>query len=418
MTTPEPDDIGAASQTPRPLRREPLQVGQSAETTPARPGQPTAWLPPALDNETVIGGPDDRAGATDNDAPPVEAEGGAEAEMPEQQPVARDLNAYGALASCPVVGDAGRQQEIVSAPGELTVGVSDTELDFLTVAPFEVRACTTRGFSHRYAGTPRQDAFAIATDDQHVVLAVADGVSQGRWSHVAAETASRAAVKLVMNQAAKDGTIDWDLVSRQVSVRVVEEAEYRRIVTAPGAEDDINERINRCRTEMATTLVVVCVSRRADVAGAHVVRLAVLAGDSGIYKVNTQGIRVALGGKSDGDSPITSSAVRPLPGAVEPDVDELALVDGEALILVSDGLGDPIGDGSGEVGREIATRWLTPPTIDRFLLDVNFFRRSFDDDRTAVGVWLLPALQTGGVVAEVQGLGAHPSSEPDSVPDV
>ena len=82
--------------------------------------------------------------------------------------------------------------------------------------------------------------------------------------------------------------------------------------------------------------------------------------------------------------------MRPLPGPIEPDVLDFVLAPSEALILVTDGVGDPLGDGTGELGQQLATRWAYPPTIDAFLLDVNFLRRTFDDDRTAVGVWVLP----------------------------
>jgi serine/threonine protein phosphatase PrpC len=264
-------------------------------------------------------------------------------------------------------------------------------LDFATVSPFEIRACATRGLSHRHNGTPRQDSFAIAVDDQRVVLAVADGVSQGPWSHVAAETGARAACKLVLDHAGRDG-IDWSVISRRVSMRIVEEAEYRRHVEPPDQLDDYDARIARCRAVMSSTLVVATISRLANGSDAFDVDLAVLAGDSGAYVIDADGIRLAVGGKADGDSPVTSSAVRPLPGPVSPETTAVSLEEGQALVLVSDGLGDPIGDGAGEVGQELAKRWLTPPTIDKFLLDVNFYRRSFDDDRTAVGLWILPAL--------------------------
>jgi hypothetical protein len=322
--------------------------------------------------------------------------------------VARDRTAHPPFAAGNAIGDAGRQTEVVAAPGPLTVGIADTELDFATVDPFVVRACATRGLGHRHSGTPRQDAFAIACDEKWLVVAVADGVSQCEWSHVAATTAARATCKLVLGQAGRTDSIDWPDVSRRVSLRIVKEAEYRQLVDVardagtpdtgvdgaggPDAAgvDHIDDRVARCRRIMSCTLVVGVVGRRPGELGGFPVELAVLAGDSGAYVLDDAGLRRAAGGKDDGDSPITSSAVRPLPGIVTPERTTFILGEDQVLLLVTDGLGDPIGDGTGEVGRELARRWRQPPTIDRFLLDVNFLRRTFDDDRTAVALWPLP----------------------------
>jgi Protein phosphatase 2C len=369
------------------------------------------------------------------------------------------------------IGEPGRQGEVVPAVGPLTVGVADTELDFATVDPFVMRACATRGLTHRHSGIPRQDAFAVAADEDHLVIAVADGVSQGEWSHVAAVTAARATCKLALDHAARDHPIDWSVLSRRVSLRIVEEAEYRRLVAAPpraavapgnaaaageaadaqghgdadpaaadaqehgdadpaatrdaeadrrdradpaatyeadaaapgnsdaadpdahlapAGVDDIDERLARCRRVMSCTLVVAVLDRYPDEYGRLPVELAVLAGDSGAYRIDDGGLWLVAGGKDDGDSPVTSTAVRPLPGRVTPAAMAFDLEEGQGLVLVTDGLGDPLGDGDSEVGRELARRWRQPPTIDRFLLDVNFLRRTFDDDRTAVAVWQLP----------------------------
>ena len=71
-----------------------------------------------------------------------------------------------ALADVPAIGDPGRQREVVPVPGALTVGVPDTELDFWSMGPFELRACSSRGMSHRYAGVPRQDSFCVGSDNE------------------------------------------------------------------------------------------------------------------------------------------------------------------------------------------------------------------------------------------------------------
>jgi hypothetical protein len=62
---------------------------------------------------------------------------------------------------------------------------------------------------------------------------------------------------------------------------------------------------------------------------------------------------------------------------------------GDALVLMTDGVGDPLGDGTGDVGQFLASVWSSPPTDLQFAAQVGFARKSFDDDRTAVALWPL-----------------------------
>jgi hypothetical protein len=56
----------------------------------------------------------------------------------------------------------------------------------------------------------------------------------------------------------------------------------------------------------------------------------------------------------------------------------------------------PLGAGTGEVGRVLADLWAAPPEMLDFAAQVGFARRTFDDDRTVVGVWLPPGTPVGG----------------------
>ena len=62
----------------------------------------------------------------------------------------------------------------------------------------------------------------------------------------------------------------------------------------------------------------------------------------------------------------------------------------QVLVLMSDGVGDPLGAGTGEVGQTLAESWRKPPYILTFAAQVEFARRSFDDDRTVIAVWPVP----------------------------
>ena len=85
---------------------------------------------------------------------------------------------------------------------------------------------------------------------------------------------------------------------------------------------------------------------------------------------------------------IATSAVHALPLIPsEPDSPMRVVVGPEdALVLVSDGIGDPLGDGTGEVGAFLASVWSRPPAALDFAAQVGFARKSYDDDRTAVAL--------------------------------
>jgi serine/threonine protein phosphatase PrpC len=248
--------------------------------------------------------------------------------------------------------------------------------------------------SHRYSGAPRQDSFCVGSDGQWVVFAIADGVSQGHYSQVAAETAARAACKLLLEAATSsaDGCgldeLDWSLMCDRISRRILDEAKYRKLVQVPD-EATPGEQVKIVRQAMSTTAVVGAVSRSVADQGGHTAWIAALAGDSGAYKLADGRISAVVGGKPEDESGISESAVRALPGASNPAVVKCHIAVGEAVLLTSDGLGDPIGSGDGEIGAALANRWAQPPTATQFFEETNFLRRTFDDDRTAVGVWVV-----------------------------
>jgi serine/threonine protein phosphatase PrpC len=335
-------------------------------------------FPPQREEAALDGGHDDLIEPADD----------AVASTDSDEPSVRQATETGfrPLASVNSIGDEGGQPEILMNLGPLTTGVSDTELEFCSVGPYEVRAAATRGFSHRYSGTPRQDMFCVGADDDWLVFAIADGVSAGRHSHVAAETAARAACKVILEQTASIGDIDWVRVCARVSRRILDEAVIRKIVDL-SALADTDAKVRAVRAAMSTTTVVTALRCTPDESGCHEGWLAVLAGDSGAYLLNSGALTSLAGGK-DGAAAISSTSVDPLPGASKPEVVSFSLRPGEAVVIVSDGLGDPIGDGSGQVGEELARRWATPPGAAQFFEDVNFFRRSYDDDRSAVVAWL------------------------------
>jgi hypothetical protein len=61
------------------------------------------------------------------------------------------------------------------------------------------------------------------------------------------------------------------------------------------------------------------------------------------------------------------------------------LAPGQALVLASDGVGVPVRET--EAGEYLARAWAEPPGPVTYLHQLQFNLKSFDDDRTAVGIW-------------------------------
>ena len=86
---------------------------------------------------------------------------------------------------------------------------------------------------------------------------------------------------------------------------------------------------------------------------------------------------------------IASSAVDTVPGNRKPPtVVKASLEPGDLFVLMSDGVGDPLGDGEGDVGEFLADAWRRPPAPLEFAAQVQFRRRTFTDDRTVVALWI------------------------------
>ena len=65
-------------------------------------------------------------------------------------------------------------------------------------------------------------------------------------------------------------------------------------------------------------------------------------------------------------------------------------------MLMTAGIDKPLGGGRVEVAGFLAERWRRPPDPLAFMLDVQFERKTFDDDRTVVGIWPSAAVGANG----------------------
>ena len=244
---------------------------------------------------------------------------------------------------------------------------------------FTLRLASVRGFAHRHRGTPRQDdvAAAVHRPTGTVVFAVADGVSAAAQSHIGATVACRAALSSILADLDRPpGKVDWQNLVRQAAWQLIEQG--RVTLNRPDADPALVER------ELATTLVAGTASPAPD--GCRVCLIQV--GDTGAWVLRDGDYRWVLGGKQHTGESVVSSRTTALPRVptVTPRIVDLPF---DAVLLVgTDGFGDPLGDGTGLVGRYFARRLAQPvaPPL-QFASYLDFSRETFDDDRTLVAVW-------------------------------
>lgn len=274
----------------------------------------------------------------------------------------------------------------------------DTVVDGWSTGRLVVRGASVRGYQHRHDGTPRQDDLSVAwhAATGAVVVAVADGVSDAELGHVGATLACRTAVDQLLRwlDTGGSGEPDWADVLRCASWALVEFAKDR-----PAAHPDEPD-AERAERLLATTLVAAVLRPGDDNPGSDtgtdtVTVTAARAGDSTAWLLAGRDW-TELFSRPTGEDPdelLTTSvtALPRLPPEVAATTAELAV--GGVLLVGTDGVGVPVGDGRGPVGAALAEGVETPPTpLDlAYLLD--FSRETFDDDRTLVAVWPLRTIE-------------------------
>ncbi|MEV6635085.1 protein phosphatase 2C domain-containing protein [Actinoplanes sp. NPDC051470] len=291
------------------------------------------------------------------------------------------------------VGDPGNAARKVRAvPDAAEWDRRDTVLDGVEIqganrqALLHVRAASVRGLGHRYAGTVRQDdyAFRRTPSGRFLVAAVADGVSNSELSHKAASLITRQGCELLagMLDTTPADRLDWPGLIEELSRRIC-------IVAQPFM--DVPDGAAVAYREVAATMAATALFGVVDLQPvdgglpAHVFAI----GDSPAWVLRDGRVWKSLHDiKNSGDGP-ASSITRALPGRRRDEVPQEALLrPGDVLVLMSDGIADPLQDGSGPVGRFLAESWRTPPAPLAFAGQVDFARRSHDDDRTAVAIWV------------------------------
>lgn len=257
----------------------------------------------------------------------------------------------------------------------------DTALDGWSTDKFTVRGASVRGHLHRFNGAPRQDEFAVHhLSDGRLLVLVADGVSQARHSHIGAMTVVRAAAQWIQKHLPADtGGTDWREMVDNVAWAMAEQAKILFGLDAPDS--------TRAEQELATTLVCAVIDPlEQGTFRAHLIGV----GDSGAWLLRRGTFIPLLDGKTVDEDGFSSSAVSGLPRVppheIRPTVVHIGVND--VLLVGTDGIGDPLGDGEGGVGnliRELLGR-TDPPSLIEFAHAIDFSREAFDDDRTLVTI--------------------------------
>jgi hypothetical protein len=245
----------------------------------------------------------------------------------------------------------------------------DTVADGWSTDHFTVRGASVRGYMHRYAGVPREDDFAVTAHPGTgaLIVAVADGVSGAEQSHLGATLACRTAVDFLLRG---ETEVDWLELAKCASWSLVDYAARQLGLAEP--DPAAAERL------MATTLVVAVVQPGGE---ATLIQL----GDSGAWLLSAGQYRNVLAGKEGEVIPNEVSGLPRVPAEVV--AHTVTIPDGGVLLVGTDGFADPLGDGTGRIGKLFANHLVEPPPPLGFAHLLDFSRETFDDDRTLVAVW-------------------------------
>ncbi|GAA2962459.1 hypothetical protein GCM10010483_02000 [Actinokineospora diospyrosa] len=292
-----------------------------------------------------------------------------------------------------VIGEPGRAAAlVVPRPSADLWGRKDTVLDGFQVdspngaALAYVRAASVRGLSHRAYAKVRQDAYGVRVtgDGRYLVVAVADGLSAGALSHVAADTAVNRGIRRLnaLLTGADQAAVEWAPFFRDLAADV--ERDCRDDLFDRGVADANSRTLPEIAATMATTVSFAVLDLIPFDSGHRVVMGTV--GDTSVWVLGDGGWQPTQPVKNDG-ADLHSSATHALPLPAEPVRAAGWVRPGEALVVMTDGVGDPLGHGTGEVGARLAQLWRTPPHELEFTAQVGFARKTYDDDRTVVAVW-------------------------------
>lgn len=239
---------------------------------------------------------------------------------------------------------------------------------------FVVMAASVAGVAHRLAGRRGEDAYAWAqaAGPGRLAVAIADGVSTAGRGGEGADVAVRAACGYLL----AGESDDWGEKECEAAVRAAGEEVAR--VGGPVA------------AELSTTLVVALLSVAAGSAEVSLARV----GDSSAFLLDGTHWRELFPDQDDEDFrglPVEVLPLREGAGPAVIEISSVAMAPGSALVLLTDGVADPLREGPATVAPALAEVLQDGPTGGLSPLDLanaaDFSRRGCLDDRTIVAAW-------------------------------
>lgn len=267
-----------------------------------------------------------------------------------------------------------------AAPG---VAADEAALGDLTV-----RAASLVGPGHRCQepATARQDAYRIARDTtgDHLLIAVADGVSSSSHAELGAAVAAGTAVGFLRRRLDRP-----DGAARLSAADLFQE-------TADAMRHEAGRRGLEPTDICAVLFVAVVPTRPGTPAGERTLWAAWL-GDASLWRLEERRWRYAAGDRKGASGGYESNALHhTLPADPHAARDaRITVRPGDVLSLVSDGVGDGLAT-LDELNAYLAGRWARPLPVAAYLNDVGFDAERFLDDRTSVTVWVDPGARPHG----------------------
>jgi serine/threonine protein phosphatase PrpC len=236
-------------------------------------------------------------------------------------------------------------------------------------------AASVGGVAHRLAGRRCEDAYAWAqAGPGRLALVIADGVSTAGRGGQGADLAVSAACTYLLE---REGD-DWGEKECEAAVRAAG-AELLRVGGVVAAE-------------MSTTLVVALLSAAAGSAQVALARV----GDSSAFLLDGTQWRELFPDPDDDDFRGLPVEVLPLRESASPvaiEISSVAMAPGSVLVLLTDGVADPLREGPATVAPALAEVLQGAPAGDLSPLELanaaDFSRRGCQDDRTIVAAWPL-----------------------------
>lgn len=244
-----------------------------------------------------------------------------------------------------------------------------------TLGDLRVRAASVIGAGHRSGRSikPRQDAYRVARDraGRHLVVAVADGMSDSARAEFGASVAVGTAVALVrrhLDDALPLAGLQPAELFSEVANALVQAARERRLEA----------------NDVRTTLAVAVLPTRSETDRPVQGWVAQVA-DTHLWRRTEDGWDCLTGMTKDSfDGSVLDAFLPHVPKAARGGLFEMRY--GDTIAVLSDGVSDAFSTVAG-AACWFARRWREPPPLASFLLDVDYEAKTMQDDRTAVVVW-------------------------------